>query len=81
MEDGSAILLSVAKYYSPAGKAIQDAGVTPTVAVVEMEPIPGVEEEAVPERPEAPPPAKPTEDKLLKKAIEVLAEKIRKAAV
>ncbi len=80
MEDGSAILLSVAKYYSPAGKAIQDAGVTPTVAVVEMEPIPGVEEEAVPERPEAPPPAKPTEDKLLKKAIEVLAEKIRKAA-
>ena len=29
MEDGGAIILSVAKYYSPEGKAIQDTGVTP----------------------------------------------------
>ncbi len=29
MDDGSAIILSVAKYYSPDGKAIQDTGVTP----------------------------------------------------
>ena len=29
MDDGSAIILSVAKYYSPTGKAIQDEGVTP----------------------------------------------------
>ena len=29
MDDGSAIILSVAKYYSPAGKSIQDDGVTP----------------------------------------------------
>jgi carboxyl-terminal processing protease len=29
MEDGGAIILSVAKYYSPDGKAIQDARVTP----------------------------------------------------
>ena len=29
MEDGGAIILSVAKYYSPDGKAIQDTGVTP----------------------------------------------------
>ena len=28
MEDGSAVILSVAKYYSPGGKAIQDTGVT-----------------------------------------------------
>src|SRR5262252_3985072 len=32
MEDGGAIILSVAKYYSPEGKAIQDTGVTPNVA-------------------------------------------------
>ena len=29
--DGSALLLSVAKYYGPDGKTIQDNGVTPTV--------------------------------------------------
>jgi carboxyl-terminal processing protease len=29
MDDGSAVILSVAKYYSPNGKAIQDTGVTP----------------------------------------------------
>ncbi|MEO8368569.1 MAG: S41 family peptidase [Candidatus Solibacter sp.] len=34
MEDGGAIILSVAKYYSPeGGKAIQDTGVTPTAVV------------------------------------------------
>jgi carboxyl-terminal processing protease len=32
MDDGGALILSVAKYYSPAGKAIQDTGVTPNVA-------------------------------------------------
>jgi len=29
--DGSAILLSVAKYYGPNGKAIHDNGITPSV--------------------------------------------------
>jgi carboxyl-terminal processing protease len=29
MDDGSAVILSIAKYYSPSGKAIQDTGVTP----------------------------------------------------
>src|ERR1022692_4121181 len=33
MEDGGAIILSVAKYYSPDGKAIQDVGVTPNNVV------------------------------------------------
>src|ERR1035438_373356 len=33
MEDGGAIILSVGKYYSPEGKAIQDAGVTPNNVV------------------------------------------------
>lgn len=31
MDDGSAVILSVAKYYAPDGKAIQDTGVTPNV--------------------------------------------------
>ena len=33
LDDGSAVLLAVAKYYSPSGKAIQDTGVTPTYQV------------------------------------------------
>jgi carboxyl-terminal processing protease len=35
MDDGSAIILSVAKYYSPSGKAIQDVGVTPQTLLPE----------------------------------------------
>ena len=38
LDDGSAVILSVAKYYSPSGKAIQDTGVTPSTAVQETEP-------------------------------------------
>jgi carboxyl-terminal processing protease len=37
LEDGAALILSVAKYYSPQGKAIQDHRVVPSV-VVEPEP-------------------------------------------
>lgn len=37
MDDGSAIILSVAKYYSPDGKSIQDNGVTPAVLVAEAD--------------------------------------------
>ncbi len=37
MDDGSAIILSVAKYYSPGGKAIQDVGVTPQTLLLEPE--------------------------------------------
>ena len=76
LEDGSAIILAVAKYYSPNGKSIQDTGVTPTVSLVESEPLAETEEEAPPE----PPSARPSEDKLLEKAVEVLREKIRQSA-
>ena len=37
MDDGGAIILSVAKYYSPSGKAIQDVGVTPQTLLAEPE--------------------------------------------
>jgi carboxyl-terminal processing protease len=73
MEDGSAVILSVAKYYSPSGKAIQDASVTPSVVVADaFEASPDSDEEAAPESPEIP--KKSGEDLLLKKAVEVLTK-------
>ncbi len=35
MRDGAGLILSVAKYYSPSGKAIQDAAVTPNVLIAD----------------------------------------------
>jgi carboxyl-terminal processing protease len=73
MDDGGAIILSVAKYYSPSGKAIQDTGVTPTVQVAEAEP-PATDIDEEEEEPEAAPPEKPGEDPILKKALEIAAK-------
>ncbi len=71
MDDGSAVILSVAKYYSPSGKSIQDNGVTPAVQVAEAQPaIEDEDENAPPEK--APEPVKPSDDPLLKKAVDVL---------
>jgi carboxyl-terminal processing protease len=72
MDDGSAVILSVAKYYSPSGKAIQDTGVTPSVPVQESEPV-AVDDDG---NPQALEPAQPAsnEDQLLKKAIEVVTK-------
>ena len=36
MRDNSALILSIAKYYSPGGKSIQDAAVTPNVIVADV---------------------------------------------
>jgi len=36
LPDGSALILSVAKYYSPQGKSIQDTAVTPNVLVADV---------------------------------------------
>jgi len=73
MDDGGAIILSVAKYYSPDGKAIQDVGVTPQTVMAEPETQVELDEngEPLPETPEQP--EKKQEDPLLKKAIEILA--------
>ena len=73
MDDGSAIILSVAKYYSPGGKAIQDTGVTPGELVQEPEPQAETDEDGEAVRPEANQQEhKPGEDVILKKAIELL---------
>ena len=37
LNDGSAVILSVAKYYSPDGKSIQDNGITPNIQQAEMD--------------------------------------------
>jgi carboxyl-terminal processing protease len=68
MDDGSAVILSVAKYYSPSGKAIQDTGVTPSVPVAEQEPV-TLDQDGNPVADED---EKPKDDTLLKKAIEVV---------
>jgi carboxyl-terminal processing protease len=66
MDDGGAVILSVAKYYSPSGKAIQDTGVTPTILVTDNDGAADAEEEAAPDAP------KKEGDPLMKRAIEVL---------
>ena len=73
LPDGGALILSIAKYYSPSGKAIQDNAVTPNVVVADEEDnaLPEDEDETTtPEQQEAKP--KVTQDDQLKKAVEVL---------
>jgi carboxyl-terminal processing protease len=65
MDDGSAVILSVAKYYTPSGKAIQDVHVTPTVLQAETTAIVANDEDPAPgavpiEQP------KPGDDEILK---------------
>lgn len=78
LPNGGAIILSVAKYYTPAGKEIQDRAITPNVLVAEQNEdfIPDTDELAAPPEVE---PAKPKDDIQLKRAIEVLKAKDQKA--
>jgi carboxyl-terminal processing protease len=71
MDDGGAIILSVAKYYSPSGKAIQDVGVAPTVQVMESEPAAADVDEEEEGPPEEAPAVQPGDDPILKKALEI----------
>jgi carboxyl-terminal processing protease len=71
MDDGSAVILSVAKYYTPSGKAIQDVHVTPNVLQAETTAIVAGDDDpatgAVP-----PEPPKPGDDEILKHGYESL---------
>jgi carboxyl-terminal processing protease len=74
LPDGGAVILSVAKYYSPSGKAIQDTAVTPNVIVADaiddlVSPDDG-DDTAAPAEDETKP--KDQVDDQLNKAIEVL---------
>lgn len=72
INDGSAVILSVAKYYSPSGKAIQDQAVTPNIVVAAEVPELG---DGDGDADEAPEPKKPTTDEQLQRAIAVLKSK------
>jgi carboxyl-terminal processing protease len=75
MEDGGAIILSVAKYYGPDGKAIQDTGVTPENLVGETDTQLEVDEEGEPVGKDEVKSAKPGDDPLLKRAVEVVQKR------
>jgi carboxyl-terminal processing protease len=79
LDDGSALMLSVAKYYTPGGKAIQDNGLTPGVLVAESR-VPAevvsdddADQAVPPPHPViAPEDTAPKEDLILKKAMDIL---------
>jgi carboxyl-terminal processing protease len=76
LPDESVIILSVAKYYSPSGKAFQDAAVTPNVAVASADDdsaLPDDEDNVAP--PEQAKPQAPQPDQPLQKAIQLLKTK------
>jgi len=77
LEDGSALILTVAYYYTPAGKSILDDGVQPTVAV--RLPLEFDENETEPAPPQPRRPA-PSDDPVLRKALELLREAAPRAA-
>jgi len=77
LPDGGALILSVAKYYSPSGKAIQDNAITPNVVVADVDDAAG--DGASPEDEDGATPStdqdskpKNTVDDQLNKAVEVL---------
>ncbi len=73
LPDGGALILSIAKYYSPQGKGIQDAAVTPNVMVADVAddgPVPDEDENATPADQEKK--AAPERDEQLDKAVAVL---------
>ncbi len=75
MRDNSALILSVAKYYSPSGKAIQDAAVTPNVLIADTTEedagLPDEDQQAAPDDKKDVKPKNQT-DEQLNKALEVL---------
>jgi carboxyl-terminal processing protease len=74
LPDGGALILSVAKYYSPSGKAIQDNSVTPNVLVADDTDsvISDDDEEQEPATTEPESKPKNMQDDQLHKAVEVL---------
>lgn len=79
LDDGSALILAVAKYYSPSGISIQDKAVMPSVPMADApEPVDGDDDAASPDPAEVKP--RNGEDPLLKKAIDVLVNGVPKTA-
>jgi carboxyl-terminal processing protease len=82
MQDNSALILSIAKYYSPSGKAIQDASVTPNVLVADAAEddggLPDEDQQAAPGERKAEKPKNQPDDQL-NKALEVLKNRESKS--
>ncbi|HEX8816886.1 MAG TPA: S41 family peptidase [Terriglobales bacterium] len=73
LPDGGALILSIAKYYSPSGKAIQDVSVTPNVLVADAEDNVPTDSDGNPvESNDQEKKAEPQKDDQMQKAIEVL---------
>ena len=75
LPDGGALILSVAKYYSPSGKAIQDTAITPNVVVADAADDglgPDDEDNAATPAKDKEEKPKPAVDDQLNKAVEVL---------
>ena len=73
LADGSAVIMSVAKYYSPDGKSIQDNGVTPKVLQADV--VGATDTQTDDNLPDVAPEEtskKPSVDELLNKAIQIL---------
>ena len=71
MDDGAAVILSVAKFHNATGKAIQDTGVMPSVPVADLDPPDLGDDEDAPAAPKKEEKPKSNEDLILKKAIEI----------
>jgi len=81
MPDGSALILSVAKYYTPSGKALQDTAITPNILVADNNDDFAApdEDESAPEDQTQQEKKQPQTDDQLNKAIEVLKGQVQKA--
>lgn len=80
--DGSALVLSIAKYYTPNGKAIQDNAITPNITVADSD-----DDFVLPDEDDSESAAEPEKkvrtpenDRQLQRAIQVLQNKEKKAA-
>lgn len=77
LPDGSALILSIAKYETPAGKKLQDEGVTPAVLVASAQEEVAAEDENAGAKPAETPSVKPSVsvDEQLTKALDLLKAK------
>jgi carboxyl-terminal processing protease len=83
MGDGSALILSIAKYYSPNGKTIQDNAITPNITVADAaDDLGSPDDDSDVDTTTTPDTAKkdkqPKTDEQLRRAIEVLKNKDQK---
>lgn len=79
--DGSALILSVAKYYTPKGKAIQENGITPNIEVASADDLAVLpdDEDGGAANTEEPQKTAPKEDEQLHRALDVLKNKAPKS--